>query len=108
MKIVIASQQPFLQAKIAPRFEAAPYYLAVDTATGRNKLFLHPNQFEVAFTPTGLLRLLGTFGPETIVAGSFSEEVRRVATGLAIELRTVHGRAVDAVSCACTGVPENA
>lgn len=100
MKIVIASQDAFLRGDIAPRFETAPYYLAVDTRSGRNRLFLHPAQFEAAFTPSGLLRMLGPFAPDAIVAGGFSEEVQRAACGLDIELRERHGRAIDAVTCA--------
>ncbi len=106
MKVVVAVQEPYLRGPIAPEFEVAPYYLAVDTLAGRTTLFLHPVQFQVAYTPAGLVQRLRDFAPEAVVAGSFSLEVHQVASTLQIELLVAHGRAADAVDlCAGTSLP---
>ncbi len=97
MKVIIATQEPHLRGSIAPEFEAAPYYLAVDTLAGHTALFLHPAQFQVAYTPAGLVQRLRTFAPDAVVAGSFSAEVRRAASTLNLALLVAHGRAAEAV-----------
>lgn len=106
MKIVVAGQEPHLRGPVAPEFEVAPYYLAVDTLAGRTTLFLHPVQFQVAYTPAGLVQRLRTFAPEAVVAGRFSAEVHQAASALQIELVVARGRAADAVDqCAGSGLP---
>jgi predicted Fe-Mo cluster-binding NifX family protein len=106
MKVVVAVQEPHLRGAVAPKFEGAPYYVAVDTQAARTRLFLHPAQFQVAFTPAGLVRRLREFSPEAGLAGSVSAEAQQAAAVLQIELLVAHGRAADAVDqCAGTTLP---
>jgi len=106
MKVIVAVQEPHLRGPVAPKFEGAPYYLAVDTHADRTTLFLHPAQFQVAFTPAGLVRRLRDFAPQTVVAGSFSAEAQQAASELQIEVLVAHGRAADVVNrCAGASVP---
>lgn len=97
MKVIVATNEPHLRGSVAPEFEFAPYYVAVDTLGGGTTLFLHPAQFQVAVTPEGLVRRLQAFAPEAVVAGSFSAKVHAVASDLRIELLVARGRAADAV-----------
>jgi hypothetical protein len=97
MIVIIAAQEPHLRGPVAPRFEAAPYYLAVDTLACRTTVFLHPVQYEVACSPASLVQRLRRFAPEAVVAGSFPAEVEQAAAALRICLKVVRGRAADAV-----------
>jgi len=106
MKVIVATHEPHLRGSVAPEFEVAPYYLAVDTLAGRTTLFLHPVQFQVAYTPAGLVQRLRAFAPDAVIAGSFSAEVHQAASFLQIELRVAHGHAADAVDqCAGASLP---
>ena len=106
MKVIVATKEPHLRGAIAPEFEVAPYYLAVDTLDGRTTLFPHPVQFQVAMTPAELVQRLRAFAPAAVVAGSFSSEVHQAASALQIELLVAHGRAADAVDrCLGSGLP---
>jgi predicted Fe-Mo cluster-binding NifX family protein len=106
MKVVVAVLEPHLRGAIAPKFEGAPYYVAVDTQAGRTTLFLHPAQFQIACTPAGLFQRLRPFAPEAVVAGGFSAEAQQAASALQIELMVAHGRAAEAVDrCAGAGLP---
>lgn len=104
MKVVVATQEPHLRAPVAARFEAAPYYLAVDTLAGRTTVFPHPVQYQVACSPAALVQRLRTFAPATVVAGSFTAEAHDAAAILRIALHMAHGRAGDVVDrCAGAG-----
>ena len=106
MKVIVATQEPHLRGPIAPQFEAAPYYLAVDTLTCRTTVFPHPVQYQVECSPAGLVQRLRTFAPVAVVAGSFTAEVHQAASALRIELKVAHGRAGDAVDrCAGASLP---
>lgn len=106
MKVVVATHEPHLWAPVAPSFEAAPYYLALDTLAGRTTVFPHPVQYQVACSPAELVQRLRTFTPAAVVAGSFTVEAHDAAAVLRIALQVAHGRAGDAVDrCAGSGLP---
>jgi len=106
MKIVVATLEPHLRGAVAPQFETAPYFLITDTLVGRTAMFTHPVQFQIECPPARLIHHLREFGPQRIVAGSFSEEVCHAALTQQIELTQVHGRAEDAIArCLDNGGP---
>jgi predicted Fe-Mo cluster-binding NifX family protein len=105
MKIVVATRESNLLGQVAPQFESAPYFLIVDTHSGRAVIFPNPVQYQAVCSPNGLVSRLYRFGPEAIIAGSFSAEVHKAALAHRILLQQALGPAGDAVDQYTNGSP---
>lgn len=78
MRILLSANGPDGDAIIAPVFDAAPYYLLVDTEAATCTPYTH-----------GLLPPLGTLQIQAVITGHMSAETRQQAVAAGIHLYTI-------------------